>query len=179
MPRVQPINQTELPPAVKIAIERHIEDYNIVFSNTQATLSHSLLSYEVYMQVYPLYESVVQILGDRIACLYALAISNASSCLLCASCFRKKLNQMGWDKECLPLSDGQKALLNFATSLTKHHGNINDHVYNSVAKSYSQAEMVILIAFAGQMVATTIFNNVAETEIDDHLSDYVPSVTQW
>ena len=30
--------------------------------------------------------------------------------------------------------------------------------------------MVVLIAFAGIMIATNIFNNVIETEIDEYLS---------
>jgi hypothetical protein len=36
--------------------------------------------------------------------------------------------------------------------------------------------MVVLIAFAGQMIATNIFSNVTETNIDEYLFDYLPSV---
>jgi len=176
MPRVQPISQSELPPSVKIAVQRHIEEYNAAFSNTQATLSHSLLSYEVYMQWHPLYTSIVKILGERMACQFALAISNAASCHLCVSYFRKKLAQIRSDKDDPPLTEEQMCLLDFATSLTRHHGRVNDHIYNNAAKPFTQAEMITLIAFAGQMIATNIFNNVVETEIDDHLSDYLPPV---
>jgi hypothetical protein len=31
-----------------------------------------------------------------------------------------------------------------------------------------------LIAFAGQMIATNVFNNVVETNIDEYLFDYLP-----
>ena len=35
--------------------------------------------------------------------------------------------------------------------------------------------MVVLIAFTGQMIATNVFNNVIETDIDEYLSDYLPT----
>ena len=34
--------------------------------------------------------------------------------------------------------------------------------------------MVLLIAFAGQMIATNIFNNVIQTDIDEYLKSYLP-----
>jgi hypothetical protein len=34
----------------------------------------------------------------------------------------------------------------------------------------------MLVAFAGQMIATNIFNNVIETNIDDYLFDYLPKL---
>ena len=54
----------------------------------------------------------------------------------------------------------------------KHKGNIADHLYNAVAVNYSNTEMIVLIAFAGQMIATNIFNNVIETDIDEYLDEY-------
>ena len=36
------------------------------------------------------------------------------------------------------------------------------------------AGLAVLIAFAGQMVATNIFSNVTETDIDEYLFDYLP-----
>jgi hypothetical protein len=36
--------------------------------------------------------------------------------------------------------------------------------------------MVILTAFAGQMIATNVFSNVTETDIDEYLFDYLPPI---
>jgi hypothetical protein len=47
-------------------------------------------------------------------------------------------------------------------------------VYDAVAGDYSKADMVVLVAFAGQMIATNIFNNVVETDVDEYLADYLP-----
>ena len=48
-------------------------------------------------------------------------------------------------------------------------------MYNTVGECYSKEDMVILIAFAGQMIATNIFNNVIGTDIDEYLAEYLPT----
>jgi hypothetical protein len=43
-------------------------------------------------------------------------------------------------------------------------------------RSSTKKEMVILTAFAGQMIATNVFSNVTETDIDEYLFDYLPPI---
>jgi hypothetical protein len=159
MARISPVTNRELQPSVQVGFERHIKECNSNISNMKATLGHSLLAFEIYMQWYPRYEQVQKILGKRMAYIFAYAISKEAKCQLCTAFFRKTI---------LDARD----VLNFACSIVKHHGNINDYLYNAVAERFSEAEMVVLIAFAGQMIATNIFNNVAETDIDGYLLDY-------
>lgn len=176
MARITPVSENDLQPSVKIAFERHIKEYNARITNMKATLGHSLLAFEVYMQWYPLYEQVEKILGKRLAYLYAFSISKASDCPLCSTFFRKKIIDAGENPESLQLTPSQKSVLDFGCSIAKHHGNIADHIYNAVAEQYEKSEIVILIAFAGHMIATNIFNNVIETEIDEYLVEYLPSL---
>ncbi len=176
MPRINPINQNEISPSLQIAFERHIKEYNARITNMKATLGHSLLAFEVYMQWYPLYEQVEIILGKRLAYLYAYSISKASDCPLCSTFFRKIIIDAGEKPENLVLAPSQKDIIDFGNSIAKYQGNINDHLYNSIAQKYSKSEMVILIAFAGQMIATNVFNNVLETDIDEYLVEYLPSL---
>jgi hypothetical protein len=70
------------------------------------------------------------------------------------------------------LSEAENDILNFGSGIAKHKGNIANHLYNAVATKYNETEMVILTAFAGIMIATNVFNNVVETEIDEYLSAY-------
>jgi len=142
----------------------------------KATLAHSLLAFEVYMQWYPLYEQVETILGKRLAYLYAYSISKASDCPLCSTFFRKIIIDAGEKPESLVLVPPQKDVIDFGSSIAKYQGNIQDHLYNSVAEHYSKTDMVILIAFAGQMIATNVFSNVIETDIDEYLVEYLPSL---
>ena len=176
MARISPVTGNELQPSVQIAFERHIEEYNGRITNMKATLAHSLLAFEAYMQWYPLYEQVENILGKRLAYLYAYSIANASDCLLCSTFFRKIIIDSGENPENLVVTPLQKNIIDFGRSISKHQGNINDHIYDCVAQQYGKKDMVILIAFAGQMIATNVFNNVIETDIDEYLVEYLPSL---
>ena len=172
MARIDPLATKEISPTVKIAFERHVEEYGGRITNMKATLGHSLIAFEAYMQWYPLYAEVEKILGKRMASLYAHSISCAADCPLCSTFFRKIIIDSGETPEKLELSELEKDVLNFGSAITKHKGNIANHIYNAVANNFNEKEMVILISFAGIMIATNVFNNVIETEIDEYLSGY-------
>jgi hypothetical protein len=172
MARIQPLVTKEISADVKMAFERHVQEYGGRITNMKATLGHSLPAFEAYMQWYPLYTEVEKILGKRMASLYAHSISCAADCPLCSTFFRKIIIDSGETPEKLELSETEKDVLNFGSGIAKHKGNIADHLYNKVAVNYKESEMVILVAFAGIMIATNIFNNVIETEIDEYLSGY-------
>jgi alkylhydroperoxidase family enzyme len=142
----------------------------------KATLAHSLLAFDVYMQWYPLYAEVEKILGKRLAYLYAYSISYSSDCPLCSTFFRKIIIDSGEKPETLELTASEQKILDFGSSIAKHHGNIADHVYDGVASHFNKKELIVLIAFAGQMIATNVFNNVVQTDIDDYLFNYLPPV---
>ena len=172
MARIEPLSTKEISPDLKIAFERHVQEYGGRITNMKATLGHSLIAFETYMQWYPLYTEVEKILGKRMASLYAHSISCAADCPLCSTFFRKIIIDSGETPEKLELNELEKDVLNFGSGIAKHKGNIADHLYNKVAVNYKESEMVILVAFAGIMIATNIFNNVIETEIDEYLSAY-------
>jgi hypothetical protein len=142
----------------------------------KATLAHSPLAFEIYMQWYPLYAEVEKILGKRLAYLYAYSISYASDCPLCSTFFRKIIIDAGEKPEALELTQSEQKLLEFGSGISKNLGKIADGVYDSIATQFHKKEMVILIAFAGQMIATNVFSNVTETDIDEYLFDYLPTI---
>jgi alkylhydroperoxidase family enzyme len=174
MARIRPISEKDLSPSIQVAFERNIEEYDGRITNSKATLAHSLLAFEVYMQWHLLYKQVEKILGKRLAYLYAFAISKASDCQLCAAFFRKIIIDAGEKPERLLVTVSQKEVMDFGSSIAMYHGNINNHVYDAVAERYNQEEMVVLIAFAGQMIAANVFNNTIETDIDEYLVNYLP-----
>ena len=176
MARIQPIAESERTQPIWKAFEKHTEEYNAKITNMKATLAHSLLAFDVYMQWYPLYAEVEKVLGKRLAYLYAYSISFASDCPLCSTFFRKIIIDAGEKPEALELTPSEQKVLDFGSCIAKHCGNIADHVYDAVASHFNKPEMTMLIAFAGQMIATNVFNNVIETDIDQYLFDYLPPV---
>ena len=174
MTRIKPVTENEILPSVKQAFEKHVAEYNARITNMKATLGHSLPAFEIYMQWYVLYDEIKKILGERLAYLYAYSISYASDCPLCSTFFRKIIIDAGENPGDLELTSAEKKVLEFGSSIAASKGNISDEVYNNVAAMFGQQEMVVLTAFAGQMIATNIFSNVTETDIDEYLAGYLP-----
>jgi hypothetical protein len=173
MSRINPINSETASLTIREAFADHVNDYNTPITNMKATLGYSLLAFNVYMQWYPLYEKVKGLTGERAASLYAWSISNASNCLLYAAHFRKIIVDAGENPDKPLLNDYEKYLLEFGSAVAAHKGCIANHVYNNLAQYHNEEEIVILVAFAGQMIASNIFNNVIETEIDNYLIPYL------
>ena len=164
----------DISPAVQQAFSDHVKTYNTRITNMKSTLAHSLPSFEVYMQWYVLYEEIKRILGDRLAYLFAWSVSHASNCPLCTTYFRKAMIDKGDDPESLELTSFEKEVLDFGSAIAIQQGHVDEEVYQKAAEHFTEKEMVMLIAIAGQMIATNIFNNVIQTDIDDYLHPYLP-----
>lgn len=175
MARINPAAPHEVQASVQVALQRHAASshWQPVINNTRATLAYSVAALEVYTRLEPLFEELQKILGTREAALFAYNISLTTGCAVCAAYFKKTLIESGGNEEAvLCRSAKEKELVNFGNAVAKYHGHIADHVYNGLAAFYSKKEMVVLIAFTGQLIAVTIFNNTVETEIDEHLVPY-------
>lgn len=178
MPRIDPLPETAAAEHLKAAWAQHIADYpGSRITNMKATLSHSPLAFDVYMQWYPLYHEVIGIVGDRSAYLFAHAISEASNCPLCTTFFRKIIIEHGERPEDLTLTGDEQHLLNFGAAIAQNRGEVPDGLYGPIKQRFTDAEIVVLVAFAGQMIATNLFNNVLDVKIDEYLYPYL-SLTQ-
>lgn len=174
MPRIKPLPFNETPEDVVAAYELHQKQYNAKITNMKATLGHSRVAFEVYMDWYRLYNRIKGITGERSAYLFAYSVSKGSNCPLCTTFFRKIIIDNGEKPEELILNEQEQLLLDFGSAIAQQQGNIPDEVFESMSNIYSTSELVELIAFAGQMIATNVFNNVIGTDIDEYLFSYLP-----
>ncbi len=185
MPRINPLPETEATTDLRKAWAKHIADYpGSRITNMKATLSHSPLAFDVYMQWYPLYHEVIRIVGERSAYLFAHSISEASNCPLCTTFFRKIIIEHGERPEDLHLTTDEQHLLDFGAEIARNRGErsecritavaVADLMYEPIRQRFTDADIVVLVAFAGQMIATNLFNNVLDVTIDGYLSPYLP-----
>lgn len=174
MPRIKPLSLNETPAEIVAAYESHQKEYNAKITNMKATLGHSLVAFQVYMDWYKLYERIKGITGERMAYLFAYSVSKGSNCPLCTTFFRKIIIDHGEKPEDLFLSDEEQLLLDFGSAIAQQQGNVPDEIFEKISRIYSAVELVELIAFAGQMIATNVFNNVIGTDIDEYLFSYLP-----
>ena len=173
MPRILPLKPDEISEPVSAAFEKHKQDYNARITNMKSTMGKALPVFDVYMRWYDLYEEVKKFIGKRSAYLFAHAVSEGSNCPLCTTFFRKIIIEHGEKPEELILTGDEQKLLDFGTAIANNKGEVSDELYQQIADKYSEQEIIILIGFAGQMIATNIFNNVLQVQIDDYLAPYV------
>ena len=175
MPRITPLSSDKATTEVQAAFDSNIADYpGSRITNMKATLGRSLLSFQVYMQWYPLYEEVKKIVGNRLAYLYAHAISEGANCPLCTTFFRRIIIDNGERPEDLVLTSHEQAVIDFGSAIAQNKGQIPDELYLPISERYADEQIVVLAAFAGQMIATNVFNNVLNVTIDEYLFPYLP-----
>ena len=141
-------------------------------TNMKRTLLHDVQSFKTYMDWYTLYDELRPTFGDRALQIFSYAISTGNDCLICGLFFRKILVDAGEDPENLQLDETEKLLLDFGVQITKHPHSIDSAIYDKLREKYSDTVLVQLIAFAGIMYATNLFNTVAKVPLDEVLYSY-------
>jgi alkylhydroperoxidase family enzyme len=165
--------KSEVAEDTQAAFEAHVRAYpSTRITNMKATLGRSLTAFNVYMQWYPLYDEVKKITGNRLAYLYAHSISQGSNCPLCTTYFRRLIMENGERPDQLVLTGQEQALLDFGGAIATESGEVSEAVFKHIRELYSDEQIVVLTAFAGIMVATNLFNNALQVDIDEYLFPY-------
>lgn len=160
-------------PEVKKQYEDQIAKHGRV-TNMKRTLLNDVPSFKAYMEWYTLKDSLVPIIGERGVSLFSYAISTGNDCMICSLFFRKILVDSGENPDNPKLSEDEKLLMDFGRSIAKDPHNIKDSIYEKLAKRYNDKERTLLIAFAGIMYATNLFNTIAKVDLDEVLYEYKP-----
>ena len=141
-------------------------------TNMKRTMLHSPKVFDVYMEWYALRDKLAEFIGNRAVSLYSYAISSGTDCLICSTFFRKILIDSGDDPDNPALSATERFLMEFGRAIAKNSHDIPRELYDYLHKSFSEEQQVLLIGFAGMMVATNLFNTVAKVPLDEVLYQY-------
>lgn len=141
-------------------------------TNMKRTLLHNVPAFKAYMEWYTLYDLLVPVVGERAMSLYSYAISNGNDCLICSTFFRKILIDSGDDPDDPKISDIEELLIDLGSAICVNPHNIPDEIYDRLKEKFTEEQIVLLIAFAGIMYATNLFNTVAKVPLDDILYKY-------
>src|SRR5580692_3952650 len=102
MARIPPLRDDELPKSSRAVLDRHLAEHGSV-TNMKRTLAHSPVALRVLLEWYALREEVLPFLGERLANLFAHAISSQADCLICSTFFRRLLIDAGENPDVLAL----------------------------------------------------------------------------
>ena len=141
-------------------------------TNMKRTLLLSIPAFKAYMEWYTLYDLLVPVVGERAMSLYSYAISSGNDCLICSTFFRKILIDSGDDPNNPKITDVEELLMDFGSAICVNPHDIPDELYDRLKEKFTDEQIVLLIAFAGIMYATNLFNTVAKVPLDEILYKY-------
>lgn len=170
MSRIDPLQDSEMPPGAAAARDAHLAVGRI--TNMKRTLLRSVPAFDALMTWYPLRDTVQPFLGERLTTLFAHAVSSETDCLICSTFFRRILIDSGENPDELALDEREAAVVAFGRRLAATPHRVPDDVYDRVAAYFSDEQMVALVAFGALMVATNVVNNALGVPLDDYLQPY-------
>ena len=167
MARIKLVEQNEATGAEK---ERYDElaGRNAV-TNMKKGLLNDAATYDAYMAWYTSWNRLVEVIGEKDAILYAHKISTTNSCQLCSLFFISDVKGLGLDPANLVYDEKEQVLTKLAESIVKDPTSVSDELFAELKKFFNDQELVVIVGFAGQMIATNNFNSVLKIDVDQRL----------
>jgi len=162
----------ELDAAAVVAREHQLETFGGRITNMKATLLGHAPSFRAYMEWYVLRDELVPYIGERAVSLFSYAISEANDCLVCSVFFRKILIDSGENVDDPQVTEAEQLLMDWGRLIARSPHDIPDELYARLEATFQPRLRLILVAFAGQMVATNLVNTVGRVPLDEVLYDY-------
>lgn len=156
----------------KAASDRQIQLHGGSITNMKATLLSNVPSFTAYMEWYTLYDELVPFIGERAVSLFSYAISDENDCLVCSVFFRRILIDNGEDPDNPQVTETEQLLIDWGRLIAASPGAIPPEFYAKLEAAFHPELRVLLLAFAGLMVATNLFNTVGKVPLDEVLYDY-------
>ncbi len=171
MPRIDPVEYAEAAPDVRAAHDEVVREHGTI-TNMKRTLLHSPPALHALMEWYALRDTVRPFLGERLVNFFSHAISTESDCLICSTFFRRILVEAGEDPDRFSLDDREQAVVEYGRQLAKPFARVPDDLFARLAATFTEEQIVALTAFGALMVATNVFNNALDVDLDGYLEPY-------
>ena len=121
---------------------------------------------------YTLRDELRPAIGDRAIWVFSHAISAANDCLICTTFFRRALIDAGFSPEDFEPTEEEELLIAFGSAIASDSNHVPPDIWAQINERYDTVTVVNLVAFAGIMIATNVFNNVIQVTLDLELEVY-------
>ena len=163
----------ELTPDQAAAWEAFVARHPGRLTNQKAVMLSDLDTFQIYMGWYTLFDKLAAVIGERAVHVFAHAISEENDCLICSVFFRQILIDAGSDPENAATTELEDALLELGRVIARTPTAIPEALYDRVEQLIPDPRSrTLLVGFAGQMVATNVFNSVGRVPLDEVLYGY-------
>ncbi len=167
MARIKLVEQNEVTGEEKVRYDE-LAGRNAV-TNMKKGLLNDAATYDAYMAWYTSWNRLVEVIGEKDAVLYAHAISTTNSCKLCSLFFISDVKGLGLDPANLQYDEKETLLAKLGESIVKDPTSVSDELFADLKKFFNDQELVVIVGFAGQMIATNNFNSVFRIDVDKRL----------
>lgn len=171
MPRIKALDYEEAGPESQKEYERQMKAHSRM-TNMKRTLAHSYPALRALMEWYPLRDEVVPFLGERATDLFTHAISAQTDCLICSTFFRRILIDKGENPDQLEMDEKEQTIVEFGRQLAVDSNQVSDELYSRLESYFTPEQLVVLTAFGALMIATNVFNNALQVDLDEYLMPY-------
>ncbi|MEP6563878.1 MAG: hypothetical protein ABJB10_01990 [Mesorhizobium sp.] len=171
MARISPIDYTTASPEIRAEHDREL-GLRGRMTNMKRILLHSPVAHRIYAEWFTLRDLLRPALDDRAVWLLSLAISEACHAEIPVTFFRRALIGAGLDPEAVEPSADEALLVAFGKAIATGSNTVSDEIWAALKARYDVTVLVNLVAFAGIMVATTVFTNVVRVDLDPELEPY-------
>jgi alkylhydroperoxidase family enzyme len=138
-------------------------------TNMKEALLLDYATYDAYMGWYTSWNRLVEVIGERAATVYAHSISTTNSCQLCSLFFISDLKALGIEPSEFQPTGTEALLAQLGEQIVKDPTAVSDELFAQLKEIYSDEEIVVIVGFAGQMIATNNFNSVLKIDVDKRL----------
>ncbi len=172
MSHITPIDYETASDAVRAEHDREVQLRGRM-TNMKRTLLHSPVAHRIYAEWFPLREELRPALDDRAVWLLCHAIALECRSIIPVGFFRRALINAGLAPETIVPTEDEALLIEFGTAIVRDSHAIPEEVWAQLKARYDEPTLANLVAFAGIMIATAIYNNAVKVDIDPELAPYL------
>ena len=165
--RIAPLEQDDLSPIEEKDWQELVDQGHL--TNMQKTIIRDHATYVAYAAWHDSWRRLVEIVGLRAATVYAHAVSEVNDCQLCSLYFVADLRKLGIEPSSFTATPQEEVLTAFGRQFVQDATVISDELFARLHQFWNDDEIVAIVGFAGQMVATNDFNSAIGVELDERL----------
>ena len=165
MPRIAPVNLTDLPPEAQAAVDEHLrQGYRL--TNEKLTLLHNATAFEALeAQSYAVDRELQRLVGKRAADFFEYAISVENDCIVCTTYFGKLLRSMGIeDFEGFAFTPEEELMIEYGRAIVKNPKRIPEELFERLRAAFDEETLVVMTTMAVFMIANNVFNDALQVK---------------
>jgi hypothetical protein len=117
-------------------------------------------------------DALVPFIGERAVTLFAYAIADESDTLVTSVYFRRILVDSGEDPDRPHVTEAEQLLVDWGRSIARQPFVGGDEFATRIESAFSEPLRLLLVTFAAQLIAASVFTNIARISLDESLHAY-------